>query len=281
MHHRNSLAGAGLTLILAVAAHAGTLPADALPLPNRVANAEMIVVGKITSIEDKTVMVAPTPGGKKLEYRIAVITVSEALQAPKGTTKVRLGFVPPPPNVVVSPPPLIPAEGMEGCFFLTKHGEGDFYMAPSPLNFLDKKSANFDKDLALVKRCAKILEDPDAALKGKESEDRFLAASMLVMRYTTRKTPNPKREPIAAEQSKLILEALAAADWTPQKDFTQLSPQMVLGRLALTDKDGWKPPAPGDAKAYAAYAQQWLKDHAATYRIERYVPDAEVKRGEK
>src|SRR5262249_24232054 len=101
--------------------------------------------------------------------------------------------------------------------------------------------------------------------------DRFLTAAVLLAKYRTRKGPAEKAEPIDAEQSKLILKALASADWTPPKDFTQLSPLMVLGRLSLTEKDGWKPPPGQDPKAYAAYAQRWLADHAATYRIERYV----------
>jgi hypothetical protein len=73
-------------------------------------------------------------------------------------------------------------------------------------------------------------------------------------------------------QSKLILQALAEADWTPTTDYTQLSPSMVLHRLPLTAKDGWEPPKM-DAKAYAAYAQQWLKDHAGTYQLHKFVPD--------
>ena len=80
---------------MATSATAGSLPADALPLPNRVANAEMIVVGKVTAFEDKTVMAAAFPGAKdKIEFKIAVVTISDALLAPKGLKTIRLGFVP-------------------------------------------------------------------------------------------------------------------------------------------------------------------------------------------
>jgi hypothetical protein len=264
---------AGLVLLAAtLTGQAGTLPADALPLPNRVAAADLVIVGKVTTFEDKTVSAPTFLGSKtKADYKIAVITLSDAVPAPKGLKTVRLGFVPTPAGVAVSPPPFEPVVGQEGCFFLSKHGEADFYVAPLRLNFLDKGSPTFDKDIALVKRCATILADPSAALKAKDNQDRFLAAAMLVYRYTTRKGPNPKSEPIDAEQSKLILEALAAADWTPTTDFTQLSPRMVLSRLPLTAKDGWMPPA--DPKAYAAYAQRWLTDRAGTYRIQRFVTE--------
>jgi hypothetical protein len=267
--HRAVLTGLAF-YALALPATAGSIPADAVPLPNRVAIADSIVLGKVTTFEDKMVSAAPFPGAKnKTEYKIAAVMVGEALLAPKGTTTIRLGFVPIPPGVAVSPPPLQPAVGMEGCFFLTKHGEGDFYLAPGQLQFINKNNASFDKDVALIKRCIQILQAPNAALKSKNAEERFLAAAMLVAQYRTRKSPNAATEPIDAEQSKLILHALASADWTPTTDITQLSPLMVLYRLPLTAKDGWTPP--NDPKARAAYAQQWLRDHADTYRIERFV----------
>jgi hypothetical protein len=273
MPHSRLIHTVGLALlVLALPARAGTLPADALPLPNRVATADVVVAGKVTAIEEKTVAAPSFPGAKdKVEFRVAVVTLSDALPGPKGAKTIRLGFVPIPPMVAINPPPFQATVGQEGIYFLTKHADADFYLAPMMLNFLDRKSPTFEKDLALVKRCVKILEDPDAALKGKDAEDRFLAAGMLVARYSTRKSPNARAEPIDADQSKRILEALAAADWAPSNDFTKLSPQMVLGRLPLTDKDGWMPPR--DPKMYATYAQQWVKEHAGTYRIQKFVAE--------
>jgi hypothetical protein len=94
---------------------------------------------------------------------------------------------------------------------------------------------------------------------------------MLLAQYRTRKSSNDKSEPISAEQSKLILKALASADWTPTKDLMKLSPRMVLFRLPLTKKDGWEPPPGNDAKAFTAYARKWLNDRADSYRIEKFV----------
>src|SRR5262245_34251218 len=120
--HSTRLAGLAL-LVLALPARAGTIAADALPLSNRVATADMVIVGKVTSIEDKGVMV------NKTEYKIAVVTISEGLVAPKGAKTVRLGFVPIPFGVAISPPPFQATVGQEGCFFLAKHGEADFFVA--------------------------------------------------------------------------------------------------------------------------------------------------------
>jgi len=274
MSRSRLIVAAGLAVgVLSLPARGGTLPADALPIPNRVATADLVVAGKVTAVEDKGVMAAPSPGANKVEYRVAVVTLGDGLPAPANVKTVRLGFVPTPPMVVINPPPFQPAVGTEGVFLLNKNADGDFYVAHGQLQFISKNNPNFDKDIAQVRRCLKILEDPDAALKGTNAEDRFLAAAMLVARYRTARGPNAATEPVEAARSKLILEALAAADWTPSTDFTRLSPLMVLHRLPLTEKDGWKPPPPQDQKAYAAYAQQWVKEHAGTYRIPRFVAD--------
>jgi hypothetical protein len=251
-------------------ATAGTIAADELPLPNRVARAPVVVVGKVTAFEDKPVMAAPAPGAKNVEYKIAVLTVSDALRAPKGTKTLRLGFVPPPPGVIINPRPFQATMGQEGCFFLRKHSTGDFYVPAMQLCFVNKAGTSFAKELALIKRCTTILGAPDAALKGKDTENRFLAAAMLVARYRTRHSAADKMEPLDAEKSKLILRALADADWTPSKDFTKLTPLMVLHRLGLTNKDGFMP-TKREPEAYAAYARQWVRDHADTYRIQKFV----------
>src|SRR5262249_60401819 len=97
---------------------AGTIAGVALPLPNRLGTADMIVVGLVTGMEDRNVMAAPFPGAKnKVEFKIAVVTITEAVVAPKGTKTIRLGFVPLPAGVAVSPPPFQPSVGQDGCFF--------------------------------------------------------------------------------------------------------------------------------------------------------------------
>jgi len=258
-------------LVTVPLATAGTIAAEELPLPNRVARASVVIVGKVTAFEDKSVSVAPTTGAKnQVEYKIAVLTVSDALRAPKGAKTIRLGFVPPQPMVVINPPPFVPTLGQEGCFFLSKHGTGDFYVPAMQLCFVSKANASFDMEVALIKRCTTILEDPNAALKGKNAENRFLAAAMLIVQYRTRRSQDDKTEPVDAEQSKLILQALAAADWTPTKEYTKLTPLLVLNRLNLTMKDGFMPTS-NAPEAYAAYAKQWVMEHIDTYRIQKFV----------
>src|SRR5262245_6716279 len=81
------------------------LPAHGLmapppPISQRVAQAPVVVVGKVTAIEDKTVSATPYPGVKeKSEYHVAVVKIEDALVGAKGLTHIKVGFlVPKPPR---------------------------------------------------------------------------------------------------------------------------------------------------------------------------------------
>jgi hypothetical protein len=158
---------------------------------------------------------------------------------------------------------------------LTRHPDGKFYVAPAFYSVIDKKTdPNFNKDVAMVKRCARLLDDPMIGLKARDAKDRLLTAAMLVARY---RTPSPvangglpRTEPVGGRESKLILETLADADWSKNDADLRMGPQGVFFQLGLTPKEGWTPPA--NFKDLPEAARQWLKDNAGTYRIQRFVP---------
>jgi hypothetical protein len=280
------LAGLAL-LVLAVSAPAMMIAPQ--PVLDRVPSADVIAIVKVTGFEDKLVKASPFPGQKnQVEYKIAVADVTDGILGTKGMKKIRLGFIPPPPP----PPPPMPgqpvvfrkpfrgvtfAPGQEALVFVTKHHESDFYVPGMYYNVVDKKNtAQFDKDVALAKRCAKLLADPMAGLKAKDAEDRLLTAEMLIIRYRGGQFApigqQPKFEPIDGAESKLILETLAAADWTKRDVLTNGSPLMYFQRLGVTAQDGFKPPQNG--QDYAGIAQKWVKEHAGSYRIKRVVREA-------
>src|SRR5215469_14637216 len=60
------------------------------PGPTRVVNADAIVVGKVVALEPQDVTV------DKVNYRIAVVKVDQALRGAKDAKTVRIGFLPPP-----------------------------------------------------------------------------------------------------------------------------------------------------------------------------------------
>jgi len=281
---------AGLALLLV------GLPASAMmiapaPIPQRVAQADVVVVGKVTAIEDKPVSATQVPGAKeKVEYHVAVIKVQDALLGAKGLTHIKVGFILPMPT-----PPPVPGKPIllikryptvkfdvdqEVCVFLKRHHEGDFYIAAAYFDVIDKKSPNFEKEVDQAKKCAKVLADPAASLKSKDAGERTLTACMLVSRYRAWRGPNAKTESIEADESKSILTTLADADWTKPFAPNTMMPQTAFAQLGLTDKDGWVwKPAPNTPQtAYGEAAKRWLKEHADTYRIQRFV---DVKTDEK
>jgi hypothetical protein len=175
--------------------------------------------------------------------------------------------------------------GQEGLFFLTKHHDENFYLAPMYFSFTDKQNANFAKDLDLVKRCVKLLEEPMTSLKSKDAEDRLLTAAMLISRYRQVRPGDgnpPKTEAAPAAESKLILNILAESDWGPAKPgqpnpLGYMTPMSLFYQLGATDKDGWVPPKNPQGNQMVDMAKKWVKEHADTYRIQRFVHAKEEK----
>jgi hypothetical protein len=279
--------GACLALALVVAP-AWSMAIRMAPLPERVALANVIVVGKVVEIEKKNVQAKPFPGAEeKSEFQVAVIEIKDAIQGAKGLTHVRVGYLPAPNAPVGGPvrvggprrqPAIQLTKGLEACFFLTPHFEESFHVIPNLTPPIESKAENFKKDLTEAKRIAKLLENPKASLKSKNAADRELTAGLLLVRYRTPLQNETKQEPIDAEESKQILETLAGADFSEAVAPNGFTAQQAFFRLGLTDKDGWKPPQfKNFQKEFPPVAKKWLKDNAEKYRIQRFVAD---KKGE-
>jgi hypothetical protein len=256
-------------------------------IPARVAAADLVVVGKVDAVSDKTVP-AERFKGDTAHYRIVTVQVGEALFGRAGR-QIKVGFVPPPPppppppggRVVVSSggrvPPINLTPGVEACLFLVKHPTKDFYTVTAYYDVINKAgNPNFAATLAEVKRSAKLLTNAKAGLESKDKEERFLTAALLITRYRTpRIVPGgaaPKTAPLSVEESKLILEALADADWTATRPgMFQLTPPQVFSRLGLTPADGWTQPK--NFAQMQAEATKWVKANAGKYRIQRFVRD--------
>jgi hypothetical protein len=270
------LGGAGLARAV--------VPTTKPPIPQRVALADVVIVGKITALEERLIYAAPLlkiPGIGKIPYQIAVVSVQSSIIGGKEPKDLRVGYVPP-----ALPGSGVPARfrrfaqlelsvNQEGCFFLRKHPEEAFCLAQASYDFMDKASEkNYNQDLALVRRCAGLLASPLDGLKAKETEDRRLTAAMLLFQHRTPRfvySGKPVTEPIDAEQSKLILTGLQGGDWSDAAAASPMAPLNLFLWLGLTEADGWM--APTSPKDYPAAAQKWLRDNAGRYRIQRYVPE--------
>ncbi|MCS6867032.1 MAG: hypothetical protein RMJ56_12400 [Gemmataceae bacterium] len=269
----------------------------ALPAPGQMAaQSPVVLTGKVTKIEEKEVE-APTPfhGAKeKQKYKIAVVKVDSVLAGAERLQEVRIGFIPPPkvdPNQPVRPRPPIGRPGLgqtelkpgqERLFFLAQHPHADFYIIPNMSIPIDITTAEGKKQLDEVKKVTAVLADPRKALQSDQADVRAEAAAIMVMKY--RAYPlfggEVDQVPINAEESQLILKALADAEWKDTR-FGQLSPLQAFYQLGLTEKDGWIQPmivtVPGqpapdfNAIMKDAYTR-WLATAGKNYRIKKFVP---------
>lgn len=256
-----------------------------LPLPQRVAQANTVVVGKVLRFEDKNIKAERYVGDKQTaEYQIALVKISDPLVGAKGVTIIRVGApVPPPPQPRVPGRPIISSPRYRGpkltadvnyLLFLRPHHKQNFYIMPNfgdavqiPKGTDPKAHAEVKK----VKRYTDLLNDPIKHLKSKSDQARLETAYLLLFKYRMRTTPKTKEVPVNAETSKLILQALLAADWSikPQR-FGQPNALQAFNMLQLQPKDGWK--RPRDYKQMPTLAVNWLKKNVDSYRIKKFVP---------
>src|SRR5262249_23930638 len=259
-----------------------------VPLPDRIVQSDIVVLGRVAALEPKDVeAVLPY----KLDYRIAVVKVQEVIHGQKDVKELRLGFTSFDQAQKVfktgkAMPTLSHGEfmrvtvGQEGMFFLRKHQQGNFYVNFAFIGgFLASDDIpDFTKNLEKARRLDNVLRLPLEALKAENESNRFLAAAMLVSRYRLswlkdRKLPE---KAIDADESKLILKTLAEADWSDMTEAFAPSkypshPYQVFLQLGVTKADGYDPPknAP-DTRDTIRYTQNWLRDNQEKYRIQRF-----------
>ena len=274
-------------------------------IPNRTPvqqaiQADVIVVGKVTELEKELTQATAVPNAtEKTSFQIGVIKISESIVGAKGLTTVRVGWQPaatapvnptPVPNIrpAIRPRPIVNrsialTEGQEGCFQLVKHHEGDFYVLIQGGQPLEKKAADFDKQLETVKKVVRIFAEPVASLKAKDGDERRFAAGILLQKY--RMVPQvingklAKQEDISVEQSELIMRIMAESEWgkNEMKDGVPIGVQNQFGSLGVVQgQHGFNPPnfMPGQQdynKVYGDYVMKWIKDNTDKYRIQRWV----------
>jgi hypothetical protein len=242
------------------------------------------VDGKVTAIEAKTVkterFVNDKEGG---EYIVAVVKINNGYIGTKGLTHIKVAFPPAPPVPAPDQPirpirPIRPGfappkleKDQEAILLLRKHHKEEFYVLQANTDIIDKKNADYAKSSAELVKISKAFSDPMSALKAKDANDRFIAASALLMRYKSQRPGATNQEAVPAEESKLILLALAGADWTKPVRPGELTPQVAFYQLQLQPTDGWMQPA--NFQEIPAAMQKWLKDHAESFKLMRFVAE--------
>ncbi len=229
--------------------------------PQRVKAAQLIVVGSVVGLEDRDVAVQQ--GKTTINYRIAVVQVSDTLKG-KSKQMIRVGFYSPDqPNVPGRPvvrPGIRPLPrpiyrggtqlkmGMEGLLFLQEKKDGKFYTLPQGSMFVPKvfesrgqltPNKQFASELSTTKSLIRVLDNPIESLQAAKTEDRLVASSIVLQSYNN----NPMQRAmqgklIPTKEARLILKALAEADWTqtPNTSRNYMSnPMNVMNQFGLTN----------------------------------------------
>ncbi len=242
-------------LVLVSAAAGGAMAPLSMPL--QVATADAIFVGKVTAAPGGPM--ASGVAGDARKMTLAPVTVSASFLGGAGKNVEVGAFT---PAYRGSPPALV--KGVEYLFLVKRHpARKNTYYAAS-IYEVHQLGGSTKGLVDEAKRLAALLADPMKTLAGK---DRASAAAMLVLRYKTAGGAGAKTEAVPAEECKLLLTALAEADWKGGDWMT--SPRQAFARLNLTAADGWAMPA--DAAAFDTAAKKWLKENAGKYKMTRHV----------
>jgi hypothetical protein len=272
MRRRFRLLGVLIVLVLAIPLQAG-FPTIPPPMAQRVAGADLIVLGKVTAVDDAPVQafplsrVASTP---KVDFRVATVRVEAVLLGPGKLDEVRVAYLTPP---APRRTPVSLRVGETGCFFLRKHPEEAFHIISTPYDFLDRSRKDFDRNIAVVRHAARLLAEPGPGLRSRDADERLLTAAVLIFRYRIPRDlyyGPPRTEPIDPEQSRQILKVLGDGELEPpelEEPFTRLS---LFLSMNLTPKDGWTPPKVlGDVPGAV---RKWLDENTGKYCIQRFLP---------
>jgi len=247
----------------------------------------------VTGVEEKTTKAPRAKGDPQMvEYRVFTVKVDSAIKGGNGLTHIKVGCLVPmaiqpvPVEPVDQPGRLRPAlkrpirpfpiqqppmleKGQEVLLFLKPHATEPFYTVNQGGDVIVSTEPNFKGDVELVKKIVKVTAEPMTSLKAKDAADRYLAAALLVLKYRTPTGP-AKEEDVSAEESKLILEGLAAGKFdAPQTGrFDPLAPMQVFYQLQ-PQTAGYVQPQ--NFQEVPASMKKWLEDNAGKFRVKKFV----------
>lgn len=264
-----------LIVPLILATFAPFTPAKRVAAPpnpvQRALQAEVVIAGKVTSIEKEPVEIEA--GGQKTAYKVGVIKVESALVGAANTTHIKVGIPAVSGRVRVQL-----EENQEGLFFLTKHPSGQFHTFNWMTGPVPATDENYKAVTANVKKALAVIADPMKALKAEKAEDRSFAAIAIIIKNRSIPETNGKElglEKLPADESKLILKALTEANWT-KFDPSLPPPANAFYMLGLTTVDGWEAPKQGqpgtdfNETLRTAFAK-WVEGAGKDYRINKFV----------
>ena len=269
---------AAAVLAAAAPAHADRMPPIASPV-ERALRVPVVIVGKVTAVEKEPTDAALYPGAtEKVSHRVAVVKVETNLAGADGVTHFRVGFVPPNPMLRRGPENPVLAEGQEWLFFLTRSPGGEFQVMPYLTPPVESKAEGYKAQVEGVKKTLASVADPVKALKAAKAEDRHAAAVAIALKYRT--PPEGVRDfenvAVPAEESRLLLKALAEGEWKPDPRGGRLNAVTAFLQLGVGEADGWKTPAPQPGEDFHALLHaefgKWVEGPGKDYKVKKLVP---------
>jgi hypothetical protein len=265
----------------AAPAYIGT-PITAGPLFIRVGVSDLIVIAKVEEVEQKPSLEEnPFAQNRTKNLYVGTLAVSEVILGDRTLKSVKAAapfyYVTINYDDLVKPQKHAPAlktfrKGREGLFFLQWSPVHKVYSVGLDPLFVEKTDPVYAAELERTRAYAKLLADPKASLR---SDDVTARSTLLVYRYRWPRLCGNAEAPIDAEESKLILDGLAAAKW----DIYPNDIRVILYNQCFNLIGGVLPKENVFADDEVARAKAWLAKNRETFRIKKWVWNG--KRGER
>ncbi|MFM8273852.1 MAG: hypothetical protein ACKODX_16185, partial [Gemmata sp.] len=257
----------------------------------RALRSQVVVVGKVTSVEKATIDAPLYPGAaNKVAHTIAVVKVESGLAGADGLTHIKVGFVTP---AAEKDGGIRPGRGpnnpelkvdQEWLFFLAKNADGGFHVMPYMTPPVGTGAAEYKASVESAKKVLAAVADPAKALKAESAQARFAAAVAIVYKLRVpAEGAGAEFDNVAltAAESRPVLKALAEGAWKSDRASDTLSGYSAFALLGLTAADGWKPTQPKPGEDFLEHTRaefaKWLDGPGAGYRVNKRVPKAAKK----
>jgi len=236
---------------------------------------DAVLVGTVTAVEGDPVKAKPHPdAAQEIEYRVVVVKIDEGLRGVKNVTQVRVGLTPGEFTGTRRDPAVGLKEDAKFLLYLVKHPTTNLYVLRPEHPSINMTTHKADEVVRRAKIGTTAIADPVKALKAESKDDRVMAACALAMYYRWRPTEKMEAVDRPADESKLLLAALAEGDWTTTGTADAGNPYAVVRGLGL-EADGWR--AVDDAKGKDLAAanhesfKEWLAGKGKEARVKQLV----------
>ncbi len=238
-----------------------------MPSPTaRMAIADMVLVGKITGVESRSLRMRHSFGQEPLPHEVFVVKVVSMFKGDERLTHIRMAL----------PKPQSMPVGFEAIFYLNAHAQEPVYiLPPDAYDYPVAKESDprFKIQVEQLKRMGQLLRDPLASLKSAKAEDRLLTAALLISEYRTFQpgvhAAETKTTPIDAATSKLILRALAETE-APRVVEIRLTTWRLFNMLGVKPADGFDVAKIPTTQERWDAARKWMKENEERFVIQAF-----------